>query len=198
MIKAAIFDLDGTLTKTPSPWRYVHERLGVWEDTACHYLDEWLSGRITYEEFCRRDTHLWRGRSVYEIHSFLDEIEFNRNVPAVVDQLVRRRIPSVIISSGFQYVASKIQAQCGWQPLVIYANELVDGPNVRINVSADFKSPISKKALANRTLRQFGASLSETLVVSDTTRDLDQLHECGFKLLIREEDDLLRVTAFLD
>ena len=87
MISAVIFDLDGTLTKVPSPWRYVHERLGVWETLACSYFDEWMSGRITYEEFCRRDAGLWNGCSLDEIYSYLDEIELNRHVPAVIDAL---------------------------------------------------------------------------------------------------------------
>src|SRR5438034_10615611 len=88
MISSVIFDLDGTLTKTPSPWRYVHERLGVWENTACNYFDEWSSGKMSYEEFCRRDTSLWNGREVQEIYAYLDEIEWNRHVPAVVERLV--------------------------------------------------------------------------------------------------------------
>src|ERR1051325_9628242 len=108
VISSVIFDLDGTLTTTPSPWRYVHERLGVWENTACGYLDEWLSGKSSYEEFGQRDARLWNGRSVDEIYSYLDEIEWNRHVPSVVENLVAARIPSVIISSGFKYVASKI------------------------------------------------------------------------------------------
>src|SRR5258708_7473696 len=41
MISSVIFDLDGTLTMVPSPWQYVHERLGVWDTTACHFLNEW-------------------------------------------------------------------------------------------------------------------------------------------------------------
>ena len=100
MISSVIFDLDGTLTNVPSPWQFVHERLGVWENTACYHLDHWLSGKISYEEFCQRDTSLWNGRSVDEIYSYLDEIEWNRHVPAVVEKLVAMRIPSVIISSG--------------------------------------------------------------------------------------------------
>jgi phosphoserine phosphatase len=197
MISSVIFDLDGTLTRIPSPWRYVHERVGVWESTACHYLKEWLSGEITYEEFCRRDTSLWSGRAVDEIHSYLDEIEWNRHVPAVVERLVTGRVPSIIISSGFKYVASKIQQQCGWDPLLIYANELIDGPMVRINVSGDFRSPISKKALAERAVASVGSTMAATLVVSDTTRDLTQLSDCGYKLHVRQEDDLLRVSDFL-
>lgn len=198
MISAVIFDLDGTLTKIPSPWRYIHERLGVWESTACAYLDEWLSGRITYEEFCRRDTRLWNGRSVREIEGLLDEIAWNRHVPAVVGRLVEAKLPSIIISSGFYYVAAKIQARCGWRPLTIYANELVDGPNVRINVSGDFSSPISKKARAELALQSAGAAPEETLVVSDSVRDLEQLCHCRHRLLIHEEDDLLRVTDYVD
>jgi phosphoserine phosphatase len=197
MISSVIFDLDGTLTKTPSPWQYVHERLGLWDGTACHHLDEWLAGKISYEEFCRRDTSLWNGRTVNEIHSYLDEIEWNRHVPSVIDKLVAARIPSVIISSGFKYVAAKIQEQYKWNPLLIYANELVDGPTVRINVSGDFQSPLSKKALAEHALPSVGSTMAGSLVVSDSTRDLDQLCDCGFKLHVVEEDDLLRVTEFL-
>ena len=197
MISSVIFDLDGTLTKVPSPWQYVHERLGVWDTTACHFLNEWLTGGISYEEFCRRDANLWNGRSLGEIHSYLDEIDLNRHVPAVVEQLVSRRIPSIIISSGFKYVAAKIQQQCGWDPLLIYANDLTDGPTVQINVSGDFSSPLSKKRLAEQALNTLGSTMDETLVVSDTTRDLEQLCDCRYKLHVQEEDDLLRVNDYL-
>ena len=94
-------------------------------------------------------------------------------------------------------MAAKIQSQCGWHPLLIYANELVDGPSVRIHVSGDFGSPISKKALAWRALKLVGSAPAESLVVSDTTRDLEQLRECRHQLLVREEDDLLRVNDYL-
>jgi phosphoserine phosphatase len=197
MISSIIFDLDGTLTRVPSPWQYVHERLGVWDTTACHFLNEWLAGGISYEEFCRRDTNLWSGRTLGEIHGFLDEIDLNRHVPAVVEQLVARKIPSIIISSGFKYVASKIRQQCGWDPLLIYANELTHGPTVQINVSGDFSSPISKKRLAEHALKTVGSTAGGTLVVSDATRDLEQLGECRYKLHVQHEDDLLRVNDYL-
>jgi len=198
MVSAVIFDLDGTLTKTPSPWQYIHERLGLWENTASAYLHEWLSGRIPYDEFCRRDTRLWSGRSIREIETYLDEIAFNRHVQNVAGRLVQNRIPSIIISSGFRYVASKIQTQCEWQPLLIYANELVDGPEVQINVSGDAASPLSKRALAVEALRKVDSCFEQTLVVSDTTRDLETLAECRYKLLVEHEDDLLKVHEFLD
>jgi hypothetical protein len=39
--------------------------------------------------------------------------------------------------------------------------------------------------------------MAESLVVSDTQRDLEQLSGCGYKLHVVEEDDLLRVQDFL-
>jgi phosphoserine phosphatase len=198
MISFVIFDLDGTLTRTPSPWQHVHERLGVWESTACEYLDEWLSGQISYDEFCRRDTRLWTGRTVREIEEYLDEIHVNRHVPDVVGRLIDAKVPSTIISSGFRYIANKIQMQCAWEPLLIYANELVDGPDVRIHVSGDLSSPLSKRSLAAQALQHFNATFDEALVVSDTTRDLEVLADCRYKLLIETEDDLLKVTDYLD
>lgn len=196
-ISAVIFDLDGTLTLTPSPWRHVHERLGVWESIACTHLDRWLSKEISYDEFCRLDANLWNGRSIREIYSFLDEIEINRHVPRVIRRLVESAIPSIIISSGFYYIASKIQQRWSWRPLLIYANELTEGPEVQINVSGDWGNPLSKRSLAEKSLKLVGSTFDKTLVVSDSVHDLEQLCDCAHKVHIQEEDDLLRVSDFL-
>jgi phosphoserine phosphatase len=196
-ISAVIFDLDGTLTLTASPWRHVHERLGVWENIACTHLERWLSKEISYDEFCRLDASLWNGRSIREIHSFLDEIEINRHAPRIIRRLVESAIPSIIISSGFHYIASKIQTRWSWQPLLIYANELTDGPEVQINVSGDWGNPLSKKSLAQEALSLVGSSFERTLVVSDSVHDLEQLCDCAHKVHIQEEDDLLRVSEFI-
>jgi len=197
MISAVIFDLDGTLTKTPNPWRHIHESLGVW-DRACGHFDEWVSGKIAYDEFCRKDVGLWQGSALDVIHGFLDSIEINRHVPAVTGDLMRRGIPSIIISSGFQHVARRVQAAGGWEPLIVHANELIDGPDVRICVSADLASPLSKRALGERALRAVGVEPRNTLVVSDAIRDFEALNTCGFNLHVQEEDDLLGTLQFLD
>ena len=197
MIAAAIFDLDGTLTTTPNPWRHIHESLGVWDQANGHF-EEWLSGKIDYMEFCRKDASLWKGSHLDEIHGFLDQIEMNRHVPEVTQTLTRLRIPSIIISSGFHHVARRVQRAHGWDPLIVYANELVEGPDVRIGVSADSVSPISKRALGALALQRVGVDPGKTLVVSDALRDLEALSDCGFHLHVQQESDLARTLHFLD
>jgi phosphoserine phosphatase len=56
---------------------------------------------------------------------------------------------------------------------------------------------LSKKAHADSALRIVGADYQDTLVVSDSEHDLEQLRDCGFHLHVREDDDLLRVLPFL-
>lgn len=197
MIAAAIFDLDGTLTTTPNPWRHIHESLGVWDKASGHF-DEWLAGKIDYDEFCRKDIGLWRGSPLEDIHGFLDRIELNRHVPSVTRALTARGIPSIIISSGFHHVARRIQSAHRWEPLIVYANELVEGPGVKIQVSADSVSPISKRALGAAALSEIRVDPKDTLVVSDAERDLQALSDCGFHLHVQQEDDLLRTLHFLD
>jgi phosphoserine phosphatase len=197
MIAAAIFDLDGTLTTTPNPWRLIHESLGVWDRASGHF-SEWLDGKIDYDEFCRKDTGLWQGARLDAIHGFLDRIVANRHVPEVARALIERRIPSIIISSGFHHVARRIQSAHAWEPLFVYANELIDGPDVRIQVSADLASPISKRALGASALKRIGVSPKHTLVVSDAVRDLEALNDCGFHLHVQQEDDLARTLHYLD
>lgn len=197
MIRAAIFDLDGTLTTTPNPWRHIHESLGVWDEARGHF-DEWLSGKVDYDEFCRKDARLWQGSHLAQIHGFLDRIEVNRHAPEVIRALVQRGIPSIILSSGFHYVARRIQAAHRWDPLLVYANELVEGPGVRIQVSADIASPLSKRTLGAAALHRIGVEPEDTLVVSDAVRDLEALSDCGFHLHVEHEDDLVRTLHFLD
>ena len=198
MVDTIIFDLDGTLTLAPSPWRHVHQRLGVWDEVASGFLDQWLAGGIPYEEFCRRDFELWKGLELAQIEELLEEIEINSHVRAIVARLREQSVQSVIISSGFSCVARRIQSSFNWEPLRIYANDLIDGPEVRIRVSADLDSPRSKKRLAETALSEIGADPGRSLVVSDSKRDLEMMAQCRYSLLVENEDDLFQVHRFLD
>ena len=198
MVDTIIFDLDGTLTLVPSPWRHVHERLGLWDEVASGFLDQWLAGGISYEEFCRRDFGLWKGLELAQIEELLDEIEINPHLPAIVARLREQSIQSIIISSGFSCVARRIQSEFEWEPLCIYANELIDGPEVRIRVSADLDSPLSKKRLAETALSEIGGDPRRSLVVSDSKRDLEMMAQCRYHLLVENEADLAEVHEYLD
>ena len=197
-IDTVIFDLDGTLTRVPSPWRHIHERLGLWEGLAQNFFDEWHSGRIGYEEFCRRDVALWKGRDLDELEGLLSEIEVNPHVGSLVGRLEESGVTAFIVSTGFRVVAERIREQFDWSSVRVYANELVTGPDIRINVSADPESPISKKQLVESLMERGDADPNRTLVVSDSPADLEMMAVCRHQLLVSCADDLREVHTILD
>ncbi|MCK4249717.1 MAG: phosphoserine phosphatase, partial [Candidatus Omnitrophica bacterium] len=65
--KLIIFDIDGTITEHVSSWRYIHEKLDLWDVLACKYQEQFLAGRISYKKFCELDAAHWKGLSEKKI-----------------------------------------------------------------------------------------------------------------------------------
>ena len=71
-----IFDLDGTLTQERSIWEYIHKQLGKWYGFAEEYQNQFLAGKISYEEFCERDAQVWKGMRVDELLDIVKTVPF--------------------------------------------------------------------------------------------------------------------------
>jgi len=69
--KIVVFDIDGTVTTHISSWRYIHEKLGLWDVLAKKYQEQFLSGQISYEKFCRLDAKHWKGMDDKNYTTFL-------------------------------------------------------------------------------------------------------------------------------
>jgi hypothetical protein len=67
---------------------------------------------------------------------------------------------------------------------------MTEGPGVRIQVSADLASPLSKRALG-AALRQIGVSLKDVLVVQRCASATSSLERLYFHLHVRQRTILL-------
>ena len=67
--KLIVFDIDGTITRHISSWRYIHEKLGLWDVLARKYQDQFLAGKISYRRFCELDAAHWKGMPVRKLYS---------------------------------------------------------------------------------------------------------------------------------
>ena len=70
-------DLDGTLTRERSVWEYIHKQLGKWYGFAEDYQNQFLAGKISYEEFCERDAQVWKGMKVKELLEIVKTVPFH-------------------------------------------------------------------------------------------------------------------------
>lgn len=110
-----LLDLDGTLTRVRSPWRYVYERLGTWDSHGLPILARYLSGEIDYPTFCRLDMEAWEnsGACLDTVLGILDEIPFPAQSVDFVQTLVERRFSITIVSTGFERVAMNLAERAG-------------------------------------------------------------------------------------
>ena len=78
--RAIALDVCGVLTTEKSVWQFLHERLGLWDGNAERYQEDFLSGRISYRQFCERDALLWRGKTLREMEGIVSEIPYRSGI----------------------------------------------------------------------------------------------------------------------
>ena len=111
----AVFDMDGTLTRTRSSWAYIHEWYGVDNEEAYRAF---VNMEIDEKEFMRRDIALWR--SVDPDMTERDVIRIMRSLPLVdgiqetVAALSYNGIKCVICSGGIDIAARMIADEFGF------------------------------------------------------------------------------------
>ncbi len=173
-----IFDLDGTLTQERSIWEYIHKKLGKWYGFAVEYQNQFLAGKISYEEFCERDAQVWKGMKVEELLEIVKTVTFHPNVDELIDYLKYRGLKLTMISSGLSIHSDWVHQRYGFDYSV--SNDLLheDGiltGKVRIQVYYDKKAEWVK-----RILKKFDVRPEEVIAIGDSKGDMDMFHMVGF------------------
>jgi phosphoserine phosphatase len=160
-IRVVFFDCDGTLTKTKSSWEYLHRRLNLWTRNADAYQALFREGKIDYDEFCRKDAHLWRGLPVSVVNQLVGEIAYQENAASVVGTLKKSGVFTVIISSGLSLLVNRVKEDLSID--VAFSNELSSRAglltgDIKINVEYNRKGPLVREILAGLGLQKEEAS----------------------------------------
>jgi phosphoserine phosphatase len=199
-LRLVVFDVDGTLTDVRSPWRHVHERMGLWEGRGERILQRFLSGEISYDKFCDLDVGLWRdiGASIDKVYAILDAIDIRPQVPELLRRLNAAGIAMAMISTGFRPLAERVVRAAGLEGEVeIIANDLKlyrGTIKAKVDVSNDRGSRRSKGSHLRRLLSRRGISPVETLAVGDGPSDRELFERCAQSLLVEKPTDLHKTT----
>ena len=200
-VRLAVLDVDGTLTNIPSPWRHVHKTFGLWEGRGETILQQFLSGKISYDRFCELDADLWNGIGIRldQVHEILDSIEIRPEALILLRRLEGADITTAMISTGFKRVAERIISAAGLDGRVeVIANDLrVSSGRIRarVNVSNDSGSSRSKGAHLRRLLIRTGISPIEAFAIGDSPSDRELFERSAQSLLVQKPEDLLKAAA---
>jgi len=194
MIKAIVFDLDGTITEPRSSWQYIHEKLGLWESHGKAILDKFKAGKTDYQAFCDEDAWTWRGRDIEEIKSILDKTPYLIAAKSVIRALRDRGYKLFLVSSGLVLLAERVANECKFEKY--WANELEvdkDGKIIgKCIINVDYHS---KDKILGHICENWGLSPENIAAVGDSSGDIPLFEKCGSKFVIRPSDDKVERAA---
>lgn len=178
--RLVIFDLDGTLTKERSIWEYIHIRLGKWYGFAEEYQNQFLAGKISYEEFCERDAEVWKGMKVEEMMKIVKTVPFHPGTEELISHLKQRGLKLSMVSSGLSVLSDWVHQKFGFDYSVsndlLHENGVLSG-KVRIQVHYD-----KKAEWVERIMKRFDIKPEEVIAIGDSRGDLDMFHMAGFSV----------------
>lgn len=202
--RLVILDVDGTLTKVPSPWRHIHQQFGVWKVIGESILSRWLKGEISYDTFCQLDVELWRKKKakLSEVESILDSIEIRPGVVELLQTLRAKHLKLALLSSGFLRIARRICRSAGMEEdVIVIANRLYENKrgqiSVEVNVSGDGNSKRSKGAHVRRLCSQLGISPVNCVGIGDGPSDRHLFERCGQSIMVDESENLNTVVSII-
>jgi phosphoserine phosphatase len=192
--KLVIFDLDGTLTQERSIWEYIHKQLGTWYGFAEEYQHQFLTGKISYEEFCDSDAQVWKGMKVEDLLKIVKTVPFHRGVDKLISYLKQRGLILAMVSSGLSLLAHWVHQKYGFDYSVsndlLQENGVLTG-KVKIQVHYD-----KKAEWVEEILKQFRVKPEEVIAIGDSKGDMDMFQMVGFSIAFNSScSDLDRIAS---
>ena len=192
--KLVIFDLDGTLTQERSIWEYIHRRLGKWYGFAEEYQNQFLAGKISYEEFCERDAQVWKGMKVEELLKIVETVPFHPGVDELIHYLKHKGLRLSMVSSGLSLLSNWFHQKYGFDYSVsndlLHENGVLTG-KVKIQVYYD-----KKAEWVRRIMKEFGVESEEVIAIGDSKGDIDMFQMVGFSIAFNSScSDLDKIAS---
>ncbi|MEI6863700.1 MAG: HAD-IB family phosphatase [Candidatus Omnitrophota bacterium] len=178
--KLIIFDIDGTITTHISSWRLIHEKLGLWQDRAFKYQEDFHSGKIDYRKFCELDAAHWKGIPESKITNIFKGVRYSKNAKLCIKKLKDHGFKLAAVSTGLQYMPDRIKKEMSFDYAV--SNRLVTR-NGKLTGGVSIKLAHGTKHEVLETIfKKFGVRPREVISVGDSEGDIPLARESGYSI----------------
>ena len=184
-----IFDIDGTITRHISSWRYIHEKLGLWQKRAFCYQEQFFAGKISYRKFCLLDAAHWRGMSERKIRNIFDHVPYSKNAIPCTGKLKKMGFKLIAVSTGLQFMPDRIMKEFKFDyalsnRLISRNGKLTGG--VKINIAHGAKDKILRIIF-----KRFNVKPHEVICVGDSEGDIPLAKICGYSIAFNSSSEKL-------
>lgn len=170
--------MDGVLVDIKSSWEYVHETLGV---DASENFRNYINHKIDYQEFMRRDIHLWGYRHIDEITSILNDVPVMVGLKETLQQLKKRNLQQIILTAGISLLAERLNREFKFHE--VFANKLcTDKTGFLTGEGEGVVELLSKDKFLNTFLEERGINKRKCIVVGDSRFDVPMFKGAGLSI----------------
>lgn len=188
-----ILDIDGTITRHISSWRYIHEKLGLWTNRAFRYQEAFLAGRISYRRFCELDAAHWKGMRESRIRRIFASVAYSRNAARCIGDLRRKGFKLAAISTGLQYIPERLQREFDFD--YILSNRLLSRNGVLTGGVGIKIAHGAKHTVLKRIFRKFRVMPHEVISVGDSDGDIPLARDSGYSIAFNSSSKKLSKIA---
>ncbi len=187
------FDLDGTLVRLDSSWRWIHHHLGTLED-AKENANLYYSGKIGYARWAELDVRLWHGTELSDLQQAAKEgLTFIPGAQELIHTLHRWNIKTAIISSGLTLFTKIAQELLGID--VGYANRLLTDQDGRISGVDVVVGLENKHEILHRIVQDLDIPISRCVAIGDSHNDVPMFLVSGASIAFNPSHDDVAVHA---
>ncbi|MFH1847458.1 MAG: HAD family phosphatase [Candidatus Omnitrophota bacterium] len=193
--KLIVFDIDGTITRHVSSWRYIHEQLGLWDVLAKKYQDQFRAREISYRRFCELDAAHWKGMEEKDMRDIFKKIRYTKNAKQVISKLKGAGFKLAAISTGLQFIAGRIKEELKFDYVLgnrlnVRNGKLTGGVTINISHGAKGKT-------VRDILKRFNVKAKEMIAIGDSEGDIPMIKLAGYSMAFNSSsDELSRIVDY--
>ncbi|MEM2918697.1 MAG: HAD family phosphatase [Candidatus Altiarchaeota archaeon] len=177
-IKLIAFDLDGVLVDGRGSWTELHYALGTEKFSK---INEALfySGKITFDEWAKRDVALWHGIEIQRIEKIFSKTKLMKGATETLKILKERGYKLAIVSGGLKILADIIAKK--FKIDFVAANEFIvdDGKVAGIKNIIDMNG---KGTALEKIAKEANILAEECAAVGDFFNDIPMFKFAGFSI----------------
>ena len=193
--KLVVFDLDGVLLKIKSSWEHVHDYFNIPPSLREKNLEDYITGKIDYNEWIRRDVELWtkalgRRPSIKDLEKALDNIILNTEAYNAVVELRKQGVILGILSAGIGQAARRAKEALKLDFYlandIAFDKEGLLSPNQQATVP-----PFQKPLILTWLAKKYNIPLTNVAYIGDSTWDIGVMRIAGCGIAYNYDDVLL-------
>jgi len=193
--KLIIFDIDGTITRHISSWRYIHEKLKLWSRRAFRYQEDFFADKISYRRFCELDAAHWKGMSERKLRRIFESVRYSRNAVTSIAKLKKHGFKLAAVSTGLQFMTDRVRRELKFDYVISNRLTTRNGKltgGVKINLEHG-----AKHTVLAHIYKKFNVKPHETIAVGDSEGDIPLARNAGFSIAFNStSDELSRIADY--